>query len=92
MFARLPAIQVIDLDAAMGRGSNTAILNDIAARSPGRAPEAACAQSNARASWSSMARTGSSSVRPRSSGWAEFRVLSSLPRCLGIDRCDGRAR
>src|SRR4051795_2687729 len=37
LFAGFPQIQVIDLDAAMGRGSNTAILNGIAARALVRA-------------------------------------------------------
>jgi len=37
LFAGFPQIQVIDLDAAMGRGSNTAILNHIAARALVRA-------------------------------------------------------
>src|SRR3954452_296227 len=36
-FARFPELQVIDLDAAMGRGSNTAILNHIAGRALVRA-------------------------------------------------------
>src|SRR4051812_12625978 len=37
IFAGFPQIQVIDLDTAMGRGSNTAILNGIAARALVRA-------------------------------------------------------
>jgi phosphoribosylformimino-5-aminoimidazole carboxamide ribotide isomerase len=37
LFARFPQLQVIDLDAAMGRGSNTAILNHIAGRTLVRA-------------------------------------------------------
>src|SRR4051794_41744388 len=37
LFAGFPQIQVIDLDAAMGRGSNTAILNHIAGRALVRA-------------------------------------------------------
>ncbi len=37
LFAGFPQLQVIDLDAAMGRGSNTAILNGIAQRALVRA-------------------------------------------------------
>lgn len=37
LFAPFPQLQVIDLDAAMGKGSNTAILNHIASRSTVRA-------------------------------------------------------
>lgn len=37
LFAGFPQLQVIDLDAAMGRGSNTAILNGIARRALVRA-------------------------------------------------------
>jgi phosphoribosylformimino-5-aminoimidazole carboxamide ribotide isomerase len=37
LFAAFPQLQVIDLDAAMGRGANTAILNHIASRALVRA-------------------------------------------------------
>jgi phosphoribosylformimino-5-aminoimidazole carboxamide ribonucleotide (ProFAR) isomerase len=37
LFAGFPQLQVIDLDAALGRGSNTAILNHIAGRALVRA-------------------------------------------------------
>ncbi len=46
-FAAFPQIQVIDLDAAMGTGSNDDIVELLAARAPIRASAAECARRNA---------------------------------------------
>ena len=46
-FAAFPEIQVIDLDAAMGRGSNDDLVR-LLARKPPPASAAACAPSSAR--------------------------------------------
>ena len=56
-FAAFPEIQVIDLDAAMGRGSNDELVRLLAAKARDAAWAAACAAWSARGHWWSRART-----------------------------------
>ena len=56
-FAAFPEIQVIDLDAAMGKGQNSALVEMLASRARCRW-EAACAHRSARAGCSNKGRIG----------------------------------
>ncbi|MFL6447169.1 MAG: HisA/HisF-related TIM barrel protein [Bryobacteraceae bacterium] len=83
LFAGFPQIQVIDLDAAMGRGSNTAILNHIAGRALVRAGGGVRTVERARELAEIGAHRGIVGTAAFNAEGPDFAFLSSLRAALG---------
>ena len=92
-FAAFPEIQVIDLDAAIGRGSNDDLVRMLAVESRHAASAAASAPSSAR---SALLEQGALRVivgtahSPQTASTTSF--LAALRDAIGRDRIDHRAR
>ena len=86
-FAAFPEIQVIDLDAAMGRGSNDALVPHARRTRRHAAPAAACARRNAPARSSSRARAS----RDRGHRRALLADGRQRPACCGEIACRCRS-